>query len=78
MVEESLQTRTPLDLRAGALALAQEHAEELRQRWQNQPPPAPAHSVQHVALHVHNPASGARGHVRQVQHDIMDEGNDPP
>ena len=30
---EFLQTHTPLDPRAGALALAQEHNEELRQRW---------------------------------------------
>ena len=32
VVEESLQTHTPLYLRAGALTLAQEHAEELRQQ----------------------------------------------
>ena len=30
VVAESLQTHTPLDPRAGALTLAQEHAEELR------------------------------------------------
>ena len=35
VVVESLQTHTPPDSRAGALALAQEHAEELRQRRQN-------------------------------------------
>ena len=34
--------------------------------------------MQHLTPHAHNPASGAWGHARQVQHDIMDEGNDPP
>ena len=33
VVVESMQTRTPPDPCAGALALAQEHAKELRQRW---------------------------------------------
>ena len=37
-----------------------------------------ASSVQHVAPHAHNPAGGARGRTRQVQHDIMNEGNDLP
>ena len=32
VVAKSLQTHTPPDPRAGSLALAQEHAEELRQR----------------------------------------------
>jgi hypothetical protein len=32
VVAESLQTHTPLEHRAGALMLAQEHNEELRQR----------------------------------------------
>ena len=41
VVVESLQTHTPPDPRTEALACAQEHGEELRQRWQNQPPPAP-------------------------------------
>ena len=35
MVAESMQTHTPLDLCAGALTFAQEHAEELQQRRQN-------------------------------------------
>ena len=78
VVAESVQTHTPPDPRAGALTLAQGHAEELRQRQQNQPPPAPVRSVQHVAPHAHDPAGGARGHARQVQHDIMNERNDPP
>ena len=60
MVVESAQTRTPLDLRAGALASVQAHAEELRQRWQNQPLPALASSVQHVVSYAHNLAGGAR------------------
>ena len=30
-------------------------------------------SVQHAVPHVWEPASGARGHARQVQHDIMDD-----
>ena len=77
MVAESLQTHTPLDSCAGALALAQGHVEELRQWWQNQPLPALAHSVLHVAPYAHNPIGGARGHARQVQRDIMNEGNDP-
>ena len=59
VVAESVQTHTPPDPRAGALALAQEHTEELRQRRQNQSPPAPACSVQHVVPHVSDPASGA-------------------
>ena len=45
VVAESLQTHTPLDPRARALTLAQEHAEELRQWRQNQLPPVPARSV---------------------------------
>ena len=40
VVAESLQTHTPPDPRAEALAHAQEHGEELRQRRQSQPPPA--------------------------------------
>ena len=28
--------------------------------------------------HGHNLASGAQGHARQVQRNIMDGGNDPP
>ena len=28
--------------------------------------------------HAHDPAGGAWGHARQVQHDIMNEGNDRP
>ena len=76
MVVESVQTHTPLDPHAGALASVSAHAEELRQRRQNQPPPA--QSVQHVAPHAHGPAGGARGRARQVQHDIMNDGNDLP
>ena len=75
---ESVQTHTPPDPRTGALASTKAHAEELRQQRQNQPPPAPARSVQHVAPHAHGLAGGARGHTRQVQHDIMNEGNDLP
>ena len=45
---------------------------------QSQPPPALARSVRHVAPHAHGPAGGARGRARQVQHDIMNEGNDLP
>ena len=78
VVAKSLQTHTSLDPRAEALACAMEHGEELRQRRQNQPPPALAHSVQHTAPRAHNPASGARGRARQVQRNIMDGGNDPP
>ena len=62
----------------GTLALTQEHGEELRQWWQNQPPPMSARSAQHAKPHAHNPASDARGHARQVQRNIMDGGNDPP
>ena len=64
VVAESLQTRTPLDPRVKALARAQEHDEELRQRWQSQLPPMLACPRQHAAPHVHNPVSGARGHTR--------------
>ena len=35
VIVESVQTHTPLDPCAGALTLAQEHAEELQQWWQN-------------------------------------------
>ena len=45
VVAESAQTHTPLDPRAGGLVFVQGHAEELRQRRQSQPPPAPASSV---------------------------------
>ena len=64
VVVESAQTHTPLDPRAGALVSVQAHAEELRQRRQNQPLPAPTQSVQHVAPHAHGPADGAQGHAR--------------
>jgi len=63
VVTESLQTHTPLDPCAGALALTQEHIKELQQQWQNQPPPALARSVQHIAPHTCNPMSGAWGHA---------------
>ena len=56
VVAESLSTHTPPDPHAGTLALAQEHGEELRQRRQNQPPPAPAH----------NTVNGTQGRARQV------------
>ena len=59
MVVESTQTHTPTDPRAGALASAQAHAEELRQRRQNQPPPTLARSVPKVAPHAHGPTGGA-------------------
>ena len=36
VVAESLQTHTPPDPHVDALACAQAHGEELRQRWQNQ------------------------------------------
>ena len=78
VVVEYAQTHTPSDPRVGALASAQAHAEELRQRRQNQPPPAPAQSVQHVAPHAHGSAGGARGRARQVQRDIINNGNDLP
>jgi hypothetical protein len=63
VVAES-QTHTPLDPHVEALACVQEHDEELRQRQQSQLPPPLARSAQHVAPHMHNPASGARGHTR--------------
>ena len=78
VLAESLQTHTPPDPRAGALTCAQAHGEELRQRRQNQPPPTPAHLAHHDASHARDSASDARGRTRQVQRDIMDEGNDPP
>jgi len=34
--------------------------------------------MQHVAPYAHDLAGGAWGHVRQVQRDIINEGNDPP
>ena len=64
VVVESVQTHTPPDPRAGALTFAQVHAEELRQRWQNQPLPAPARLMRHVAPHAHDPTGGAWGHAR--------------
>ena len=78
VVVESAQTHTPLNPHAEALASAQAHAEELRQRRQSQPPPASAQSAQHVAPHAHGLASGVQGHACQVQRDIMNEGNDVP
>ena len=42
VVVESTQTHSPLDPHAGALTSVQAHAEELRQRRQNQPPPVPS------------------------------------
>ena len=64
VVAESLQTHTHLDPRADALACAQAHGEELRQRRQNQLPPAPARSAHHDAPRACNPVSGTRGHAR--------------
>ena len=64
VVAESLQTHTPLDPRTDALACAQKHGEELRQRRQNQPPPAPACSVHDATPHACNLASGAQGRAR--------------
>ena len=78
VVVESVQTHTPPDPRVGALLSTQAHAEELRQRRQNQPPSAPVPLVQHVAPHAPGLAGGAWGHARQVQHDIVSEGNDVP
>ena len=59
VVVESLQTHTPLDPRAKALAHAQEHGEELRQRRQSQPPPTLACSTQHAVPRARKPASDA-------------------
>ena len=64
VVVESLQTHSPSEPRANALACAQEHGEELRQRRQNQPPPAPACSVHDATPHACNLASGAQGRAR--------------
>ena len=61
VVVESMQTHTPLDPHVGALTFTQGHAEVLRQRRQNQPPPMPTRSVQHVAPYARDPASGAQG-----------------
>ena len=66
VVAESLQTHTTLDPRVKALACAQEHGEELRQRRQSQPPPMLARLVQHAMPCARNPVSGARGHGHQV------------
>ena len=77
-VVESLQTHTPPDTHAQALVRAQEHGEELQQRQQSQPPPTPVRLVHHAMPHVHNPASSAWGHAHQVQHNILDGGDDPP
>ena len=59
VVVESLQTHTPLDPRAKALAHAQEHGEELRQRRQSQPPPTLARSAQQAMPCARNSVSGA-------------------
>jgi len=77
MIAESLQTHTPLDPHAEALAHAQEHGEELRQRWKSQLPPT-SRARQRRWPHACKPMSGTRGHARQVQCNIMDGGNDPP
>ena len=45
VVAEAPQTHTSLDPRAEALTHAQEHGEELWQRWLSQLPPMLAHSV---------------------------------
>ena len=66
VVAESLQTHTPLDPRAGTLALTWEHNEEPRQWWQNQPPPAPARSAHHAAPCARNLVGGARDRAHQV------------
>ena len=78
VVVESLQTHTPSDPCAKALACAQEHGKELRQRRQSQLPPTLARLAQHAAPCARNSISGARGHARQVQRNILDGGNDLP
>ena len=78
MVAESLQTHTPPDRRAGALALAQEHGEELLQQWQNQRLPMLARLVHHAVPRAHNLMSDARGHARQVQRNTPIRRTDPP
>ena len=34
--------------------------------------------MQHITPYTHNPAGDAWGRARQVQHDIINEGNDLP
>ena len=63
VVAESLQTNTPPDPRAEALACAQQHGEEFRQRWQSQLPSALARSAQHAMPHARNPVSSTWGHA---------------
>ena len=62
----------------GTLALTQEHDEELRQRWQNQPPPVPVRSAHHAVPRACNSARDSRGRAHQLQRNITDGGNDPP
>ena len=57
---------------------AQAHTEELRQQRQNQPSSTPVPSVQHIAPHALGLVGGAHSCARQVQHDIVSEGNDVP
>ena len=75
---ESSQTHTSPDSRMETLELTQERGEGLRQQCLHQPPTAPARSAHHVAPRARRPASGAWGHARQVQHNTMDRGTNPP
>ena len=78
VVTEYLQTHTPPDPHAKTIELTREHGEELRQQRLNQPPTTPAPSAHHTTPRAHRPASGARGHARQVQRNTTDRGTDPP
>jgi len=75
---ESSWTHAPPIPHTEALELTQEHREDLRRHWPHQPPTAPVRSARYTTPHACGLVNGARSHARQVQHNTLDRGTDPP
>jgi hypothetical protein len=70
-------THTSPDPRAQALANAQVHYEDLRQRRQHRPLPASARLQHHCEPNARDATSGTRARARQVHQAIVAVANDP-
>jgi hypothetical protein len=75
---ETEDTHTPPDPRAHALANAQVHGEDIRQRRQRQPPPASVHPQRNSEWNARNAAGGTRACAHQVQQAIIADANGHP
>jgi hypothetical protein len=74
---ETMDAHTPPDPRVQALANAQAHGEDLRQRRQHQPLPALVLLQCHSEPNTCNATGGARARARQVQQAIVVDANGP-